>query len=82
MSTVFVALTIQLAALGSDPVVAIQYAATTCQSQFVGQGTVNEANRSGTLLNSSGDSSLITDSNGCIDYSGSSFSGNYSFSTC
>jgi hypothetical protein len=72
----------QLAALGSDPVSAIQYAATTCQSQFIGQGTANGSNRSGTLFNSSGDSSLSTDSNGCMYYSGSSFSSNYSFSTC
>lgn len=76
----------QLAALGTDPMSAAQYAIATCQSQmaqqFGGHSSANGSSGAGTLFNSSGDSSLSTDSRGCMYYSGASFSSNYSFSTC
>ncbi len=75
----------QLAAIGTDANTAAQYAIATCQSQLAqsvaGRSTDTGAG-AGTLFNSSGDSSLSTDSRGCMYYSGSSFSSNYSFSTC
>lgn len=73
----------QLAAIGTDANTAAQYAIATCQSRLAQSVTGRSTDTgAGTLFNSSGDSSLSTDSRGCMYYSGSSFSSNYSFSTC
>lgn len=70
----------QAAATGADLPSAIRAIVSVCQnggdrSRAPGR---TAGTGSGTLFNSSGDASLSSDSNGCMDYS----SGPYSFSNC
>ncbi|MEB3165275.1 MAG: hypothetical protein VKO65_01260 [Cyanobacteriota bacterium] len=69
----------QAAAAGYDVNAAANYSLASCansQPRVAGSGSAGSG--SGTIFNSSGDSSLSTDSNGCLYYS----SGPYSFSNC
>lgn len=69
----------QAAAAGYDVNTAANYSLSSCaNSQPRATGSSAGASGSGTIFNSSGDSSLSTDSQGCMYYS----SGPYSFSNC
>lgn len=76
----------QAAASGLDATSSVRYSVTTCYNAFTaGLGNQgSSSSRQNTLFNSSGDSSLSTDSDGCMYYSSPSYSygGSFSFSNC
>lgn len=69
---------------GVNPNVAVNTAIADCGralQSVVGNGNGGNS-RGSTIYNSSGDSSLSSDSNGCLYFSSGSFSSSTSYSTC
>ncbi|WP_208678859.1 hypothetical protein [Synechococcus elongatus] len=69
---------------GVNPNVAVNTAIADCGralQSVVGNGNGGNS-RGSTIYNSSGDSSLSSDSNGCLYFSSGSFSNSTSYSTC